>query len=531
MLTNLPDKPFQMVGVAGSGQSAVIGNTFLAPLSGTVEDQFNNPVLAGINVTLTAPGAGASGTLAGANPVPTNSSGVFTSGLFTANSTFGAYNVVATSTTGSATTNYALVNTDFALALSAPSTVYIQGTSTPLGPNTAPMLTVTPLPAPPATSYSGTVTPVCVLASLPAGVTCASFTPPTAAFANGSPASVLSAATLNIAATAPVGLYPAVVIMGADTSPVPDTHTTSFALAIQCTYSLGNTTATGTVPAYDPLTPSTPYTFFVTESAGGSACPYSLSPGAGITIAGQATGTITAPGTGSAVAFGVSPTGNFPQNDQISVSYPEFDKGATTGTSTLTVTQEAPVSLTAGVGTFSVSLTAGNQGTLNIPNVSWGTGVNGVTTACAVANNAGIFDATGNNYGINCTAKVTNNTALLSVVVGPIPAAAARKRKQLALFYAGGLGFPAIVFVGLGASVFGPKRKRLFLRRITSMLGVLMLLSLLVLLPSCGGGFSAKFITQQAASYNLTVMGYVNDPTTNNVTAVEIFAVPTSVVQ
>jgi hypothetical protein len=142
---------------------------------------------------------------------------------------------------------------------------------------------------------------------------------------------------------------------------------------------------------------------------------------------------------------------------------------------------------------------------------------------------ASLFDETGNNYGISCTAAITGNAAQLNVAVSAN--SAVRKRKDLALFYFAGLGFPAIVFIGLGASAFGPKRKRLALRRITSMLGVLMLLSVLVLLPSCGGGFSAKFITQQAATYQLTVMGYVTDPTTNNVTAVEIFAVPTNVVQ
>jgi len=539
VLTNAPGPPAQIVGVAGSPQNVAVGNTFITALSGTVEDQFNNPVLAGINVKLApvAVASGASVTFGGAGTltVSTNGSGAFTTGatVLTANAKPGAYNVSATSTTGTpATTDYALVNTDFALSLGAPSTVYIQGTTTPFGTNTAPMITITPEPAPPAASYTGTVTLGCV--APPAGVTCTSFTPPTATFTNGAPASVLSAATLTVAADAPVGVYAPVVFMGADTSPTVVTNTISSAFAVQCSFSLGNTSAASTLPTYSPLSLTTPFTISATENAGGSNCPWTgLAATKGIETPTPTSGTIAATSTGTAITFGVNAAANPPQTDSIAISYFQFGSGANnTGTSTVTVTQEAPVSVTAGVGTTSTTLTAtaANGGTLAFPNVS-GLAA-GVTTVCSAANAAGLPDPAGNNYFITCTATVAGNTAQLNVTVAAnTPAARPRPNPAtLGLFYAVGLGFPAIVFMGLGASAFGPKRRRLALRRITSLLGLVMLLSLMVFLPACGGGFHALFTTQQAATYQITVMGYVTD-TNNNVTAIEIFAVPTNVVK
>jgi hypothetical protein len=544
VLTNVPGAPALITAVAGTQQSTPVGNNFGAPLSGTVTDANGNAVLAGINVKLTpVPVAGASVTFGGAGTltVSTNASGAFTTAgppatVLAANAKPGAYTVSATSTTGTATTTYALTNTDFALALGAPSTVYIQGTTTPFGTNTAPMITITPEPAPPAASYTGTVTLGCM--APPAGVTCTSFTPPTAAFANGAPASVLSAATLTVAADAPIGVsVTPLVIMGADTSPTVVTNTVSSLFAVQCSFSLGNTSAATTLPTYSPtVNLSAPFTIFATENAGGSNCPWkSLTATAGITIPNTTptSGTIAATGTGTPITFGVNTATNTPQTDKIAISYFQFDGGANTGTSTVALTQEVPVPLTAGLGTTPATLTATqtNGGTLSpFPNVS-GLAA-GVATVCSAVDPTRGPDLSGNNYSITCTATVTGNTAQLNVTVTSATPALrpVRNAATLGLFYAAGLGFPAIVFIGLGASAFGPKRKRLALRRITSLLGLLMLLSLLVILPACGGGFHALFTTQQARSYDLTVMGYATD-TNNNVTAIEVFVVQTNVVK
>jgi hypothetical protein len=543
VLTNVPGPPAAITNTIGTPQNVAVTNTFGTLLSGTVTDQYSNPELAGVAVKLTAPGSGASGKFANGTAtttVNTVAGGAFTGTALTANSTAGAYNVSATSSTGTASAQYALVNSNFALSSTSPS-IYIQGTSVPIATSAAPVITVTPLPAPPANSYTGTVTLACVNASLPTGVTCPSFTPPTAVFANGSPASVLSAATVNISASTPVGLYQTtpVMVVGTDSSAKPVTNTTSFGLAVECSYSLGNTANVATLPVYSPLTVGTPFTLFVSEDAGGSNCPWdSLTTTAGIIGVSATSGTITAPGTGSPVVFGVNSISNnasSPQTDTVSVSYFQVNGATTTGTSMLAVTQEPSVTLTGGVGTTSIGIAATNPGTLAFPSATGLTA--GVTTICGAENSSGA-DTSGNNYFITCSATVTGGTAQLNVTVGAATPASRKPvnraqsdRAQLELLYSAGLGFPAIVFMGLGAAAFAPKRKRAALRRVASLLGILLLLSLMVVLPACSGGFSANFINpSQVGSYTITVMGYVTD-VNNNVTAIEIFTVPMNVVK
>jgi hypothetical protein len=91
------------VATAGDHQSATVGTAFTTPLSVTVEDADGNPVLvAGISVTFTAPGTGASGTFVPTHAVTTTATtdtrGVASATVFVANTTVGAYTVVASST-------------------------------------------------------------------------------------------------------------------------------------------------------------------------------------------------------------------------------------------------------------------------------------------------------------------------------------------------------------------------------------------------------------------------------------------------
>jgi hypothetical protein len=93
-------------------QSAMINNAFTNPLAVTVKDSNSNPV-AGVPVTFTAPGAGASGTFSNGTAtitVNTNASGV-ASAPFTANSTVGGPYMVSAAVTGLTTVNFSLTNT------------------------------------------------------------------------------------------------------------------------------------------------------------------------------------------------------------------------------------------------------------------------------------------------------------------------------------------------------------------------------------------------------------------------------------
>jgi hypothetical protein len=87
-----------------------------------------------------------------------------------------------------------------------------------------------------------------------------------------------------------------------------------------------------------------------------------------------------------------------------------------------------------------------------------------------------------------------------------------------------GLGFPAIVFLSVGASAFAPRQRKRGWNRVTCILGILLLVSLLVVAPACGGGFKATIITQNQNTYTLTVLGYVTDGS-NNVVGLDVFTV------
>src|SRR5260370_864831 len=93
-------------------QSATVGTAFANALAVTVRDAGSNPV-AGVNVTFTAPGSGASGVFSNSTAtitVATNASGV-ASAPFTANTTAGGPYTVTAAATGLTTVNFSLTNT------------------------------------------------------------------------------------------------------------------------------------------------------------------------------------------------------------------------------------------------------------------------------------------------------------------------------------------------------------------------------------------------------------------------------------
>jgi hypothetical protein len=111
-LTNGTPVAATVTATSGTPQSATVSTAFGAPLVVTVLDSGSNPV-SGVTVTFTAPSSGASGTFAGGvNTATTNSSGVATSAVFTANATAGGPYTVTASVSGVATpANFLLTNT------------------------------------------------------------------------------------------------------------------------------------------------------------------------------------------------------------------------------------------------------------------------------------------------------------------------------------------------------------------------------------------------------------------------------------
>ena len=96
----------------GSNQSTPLGQPFPTLLSALVTDSANNPV-AGALVTFTAPASGASGTFAGGGTTAqaySNSSGIATAPIFSANGTLGSYVVKASVSGVAATANFNLTN-------------------------------------------------------------------------------------------------------------------------------------------------------------------------------------------------------------------------------------------------------------------------------------------------------------------------------------------------------------------------------------------------------------------------------------
>src|SRR5262249_48885679 len=96
---------------AGTPQSAPINTTLSTQLQATVKDSDGN-AMSGAVVTFTSPSSNASKTFSGGiNTATTNSNGVATAAVFTANGTVGAYTVTATITGVVTPANFSLSNT------------------------------------------------------------------------------------------------------------------------------------------------------------------------------------------------------------------------------------------------------------------------------------------------------------------------------------------------------------------------------------------------------------------------------------
>ena len=118
-LTNLAAAANSVGSTSGTPQSAVVTTAFSAPLGVTVRDIDNNPV-AGVTVTFSAPGSGASATFPGGATANTNASGHAQVDAV-ANSVAGNYLVTASVNGASISAHFALDNTPGPAVLAVPA--------------------------------------------------------------------------------------------------------------------------------------------------------------------------------------------------------------------------------------------------------------------------------------------------------------------------------------------------------------------------------------------------------------------------
>jgi len=220
--TGAVGQPALIAAESGTPQSTTINSAFAVPLVAEVFDGHGNPV-SGVVVTFTVPATGASATFAGGvNTASTNSSGVATSAVVSANGTIGGpYTVTATVSGVSAPANFSLTNSArIAAAITATS-----GTPQSAAANTAFAL---PLVAQVLDSSGNPVSGVMV-----------TFTPP------ASGASATFAGGVNTATTTASGVATSPVVSANGTVGGPYTVTATVAGVI----APANFTLTNTLPA------------------------------------------------------------------------------------------------------------------------------------------------------------------------------------------------------------------------------------------------------------------------------------------
>lgn len=427
--------------------------------------------------------------------------------------------------TFSATTSPSTLITDYTVALPG-ATVVIGQTSA--GANGMSTLAATGI-----NGYTGTInTATCTVLPATGGLGPA---PTCSAAAPAVPGS--SVVGIVTQTNSPTGLYN-LNVTATDAASAPQSRASGAEpLAINCGFSLGS--ASSFLPIFNPATTSNPtnsYSFGVTETAGGSNCAWGNKPVVGITIpASSVDGAVvlttdtqgdvlTAVNGFSKVTLTVSTPTQAAQTGSVTVPFFDPTVAGNTNSLPLKVGLEASVPISAVQGgtiaPFPLAVTVAPAGTLTVPNIN----LTGVTSVCGAVGSNGA-DPNNLNFGITCSATVSAGSIQLAVTLPAASAAALRSHdRRSAMLLALGMGFPAIVFLSVGASAFAPRRRKRGLNRLTCILGILLLVSLLVVLPACGGGFHANFITPNNNTYTLTVMGYVTDGS-NNVVGIDVFTV------
>jgi hypothetical protein len=280
----------------------------------------------------------------------------------------------------------------------------------------------------------------------------------------------------------------------------------------------------------------TQYSFNVTETAGGTACPWQAAA-SGIAVLNPN------PTNGQNAGVGTTVPPSVLLNYQVGAATVSVQQGTVTlayqvgQSNTLTVTQEALDSETqtiiAGASLTTAPLSA------NVPNLGSIVFVPlAGTNLCNVVNDTdgGNIDSNGSLYGVTCTAQPStvggvttvqftiNTTANQSAALRPFPGSRRGMTAQTP-FYALLLSVPGLILFGVGASALGRSGRRHGKRRWLIMLTVVLVIALLLLLPACGGGFKGS--VQQIGNtknYTLTAMGTVEDQN-SQVVGVEIYTV------
>jgi hypothetical protein len=347
-----------------------------------------------------------------------------------------------------------------------------------------------------------------------------------------------SAMAISTQANTPTGLY-RMSVLATDNATAPVQHSTSpQALIVDCSFSLGS--AGSFLPILNPATTTnnvtTPnsYSFGVTETAGGSNCAWGSSPVIGATIPASSTDglvvlTTDTPGSiitsvngFTQVTVDVTAPSIAAQSGSVTIPYFAPVNPGNTASLVLPVGLEAVIPINAvqagNIAQFSLPVTIAAFGTLNVPNIN----LLGVTSVCSAVNSSG-SDPNRLNFGITCTAAVSGNSVNLSVTLpADRTASATHDLHSSMMLLALGIGFPAIVFLSVGASAFASKNKKPGWNRLTCILGILLLLSLFVVAQACGGGSKAAIIPPN--KYTLTLLGYATD-SSNTVVGLDVFTI------
>jgi Fe-S cluster assembly iron-binding protein IscA len=125
-LTNSPGAPASIVATGGGGQGAPVSTPFATTLQAAVQDATGH-LIPNLTVTFTAPASGASGTFANgtaSTTAVTDSNGMASASVFTANSTAGGYKITASVSGVGATASFSMTNTPSGAAALVVSETY-----------------------------------------------------------------------------------------------------------------------------------------------------------------------------------------------------------------------------------------------------------------------------------------------------------------------------------------------------------------------------------------------------------------------
>ena len=352
-LTNTTGSATSMTANAGTTpQSATVSTAFANPLAVTVKDAGSNPV-AGVNVTFTAPGSGASGLFSNSTTsivVATNAAGV-ASAPFTANATSGVAYTVTAAASGLTTVNFSLTNTTgsaTSMTANAGTTPQSATVSTafanPLavtvkdaGSNPVPGVNVTfTAPGSGASGLFSNSTTSIVVATNAAGVASAPFTAnATAGVAYTVTAASTGLTTVNFSLTNTTGSATSITA-NAGTTPQSATVSTAFANPLAVTVKdvgsnpVAGVNVTFTAPgsgASGLFSNSTTSIVVATNAAGVASAPFTANATAGVayTVTAAATGLTTVNfsltnTTGSATSMTAN-AGTTPQSATVSTAF------------------------------------------------------------------------------------------------------------------------------------------------------------------------------------------------------------------